>query len=144
MKQVVYRKEKAGTFAGEVHAIFPEYCDGYFAGYDETGIESSYSLAFLTVCTEDATPEESAKVRAFLENMGYMLESVNLEKLMETAFEKRDFYRLPCDQYGQPCGNIETHSLTVGEYACKKRADREALTALWFDDYAVAAWRADN
>lgn len=120
------------------------------AKYSKRDFQVAYSWMFAATMKKgaevykSATPEESAKVRAFLENMGYMLESVNLEKLMETAFEKRDFYRLPCDQYGQPCGNIETHSLTVGEYACKKRADREALTALWFDDYAVASWRADN
>ena len=144
MKQVCYRKIKSGAFAGDVFAIFPEYRNGEVSCFDPVGGFGSMSLEYFTDCTEDATPEESAKVRAFLENMGYMLESVNLEKLMETAFEKRDFYRLPCDQYGQPFGNIETHSLTVGEYACKKRADREALTALWFDNYAVAAWRADN
>lgn len=111
MKQVVYRKEKAGTFAGEVHAIFPEYCDGYFAGYDENGIESSYSLAFLTDCTEDATTEESAKLRAMLADMGQQPEEITFNEFMRIIFPERENAESKRDAYsaGSPEANFSLY-----------------------------------
>ena len=39
--------------------------------------------------------------------------------------EKRIFYRLPCDQYGQPTGQIETWRITEIEYHIEKNYDEK-------------------
>lgn len=58
--------------------------------------------------------------------------------------DKGIYYRLPCDQYGQPTGQIEKWRMTYPEYRIEKAYDLQHLTALWFDTYEAAAARADN
>ena len=58
--------------------------------------------------------------------------------------EKRLFYRLPCDQYGQPNGQIEVWKMTETEYHIEKEYETQNHLAMWFDDYESAIARADN
>ena len=147
MKQVCYRKIKSGAFAGDVFAIFPEYRNGEVSCFDPVGGFGSMSLEYFTDCTEDATTEEFAAVRESLENMGYTLEEISFSYFMRIIFPddgKRIFYRLPCDQYGQPSGQIEKYRMTPGEYAVEKRYEEENHLAMWFDTYESALNRADD
>ena len=147
MKQVCYRKIKSGAFAGDVFAIFPEYRNGEVSCFDPVGGFGSISLEYFTDCTEDAIPEESAAVRESLENMGYTLEEISFSDFMRIMFPddgKQIFYRLPCDQYGQPSGQIEKYRMTPGEYVVEKQYEEENHLAMWFDTYESALNRADD
>ena len=148
MKQVVYRKVKYGVFAGDVYAFFPEYHNGEVTFYDPVAkVEGTAKIEYFTDCMEVATPEESAAVRESLENMGYTLEEISFSDFMRIIFPddgKRIFYRLPCDQYGQPSGQIERYRMTPGEYAVEKRYEEENHLAMWFDTYESALNRADD
>lgn len=146
MKQVLYMKVKYGVFAGDVYALFPEYHDGEIAFYDPVAkVDGTAKLEYFTDCMEVATPEESAAVRESLENMGYTLEEISVSDFMTALFpDKRTFYRLPCDQYGQPSGQIEKYRMTPGEYAAEKRYEEENHLAMWFDTYESALNRADD
>lgn len=147
MKQVFYCKATFGCLEGEIFACFPEYSDGNIAIFNECGY-GYLALEYFTDCTECATPEESAKVREMLEaREAEKLEEVSLHDFMETLFpkeEKRIFYRLPCDQYGQPSGQIERYRMTPGEYAVEKRYEEENHLAMWFDNYKSVLHRADD
>ena len=148
MKQVVYRKVKYGVFAGDVYAFFPEYHNGEVTFYDPVAkVEGTAKLEYFTDCMEVATPEESEAVRESLENMGYTMEEISVSDFMRIIFpddDKRIFYRLPCDQYGQPSGQIEKYRMTPGEYAVEKRYEEENRLAMWFDTYESALNRADD
>lgn len=145
MKQVLCRKIKSGVFAGDVLAFFPEYKNGEVACFDPVGGHGSASLEYMTDCTEEASAEESAAVRESLETMGYTLEEISVSDFMTALFpDKRIFYRLPCDQYGQPSGQIEKYRMTPGEYAVEKRYEEENHLAMWFDTYESALNRADD
>lgn len=100
----------------------------------------------VTVDAEDRNgAEESAAVRESLETMGYTLEEISVSDFMTALFpDKRIFYRLSCDQYGQPSGQIEKYRMTPGEYAVEKRYEEENHLAMWFDTYESALNRADD
>ena len=157
MKQVCYRKIKSGAFAGDVFALFPEYRNGEVSCFDPVGGFGSMSLEYFTDCTEDATPEESATVREVWESLynGFRdiqypdagLEEISFSDFMRIIFPddgKRIFYCLPCDQYGQPSGQIEKYRMTPGEYVVEKRYEEENHLAMWFDTYESALNRADD
>lgn len=57
---------------------------------------------------------------------------------------KKIYYRLPCDQFGQPTGQIEAWRMTEAEYYIEKKFEEKNHIARWFDNYAAALARADN
>lgn len=147
MKQVLYRKCTVGEMEGEIFACFPICKGGEIAVFNECG-HGWLSLGYFTDYMEDATPEESAAVRKIIkEEEPIQPEEISYSVFMNALFPddgKRIFYRLPCDQYGQPSGQIEKYRMTPGEYAVEKRYEEENHLAMWFDTYESALNRADD
>lgn len=111
MKQVLYRKANFGSLEGEVFACIPYYDGGAnIKIFNECG-PGYMALEFFTDCTEDATTEESAKLRAMLADMGQQPEEITFNEFMRIIFPERENAESKRDAYsaGSPEANFSLY-----------------------------------